>query len=200
MPIRFPGSSDSGRCWFLARAGDRFKVDVGPDLAAHRGFRVGCLGSVRPRGPVRCCWAGVAPLVWYYSTAGWAARRPESTYTGYLVLMSLVWGLLFVASLGGVYFPIMLLTRLARGGRPATRGCRAASSLSSALPVADDGRRWLLPLWPMLAFAGVVLAGRRGGLNYSTSRPGRLSSSGVRRGPAKSGRSRCGGYCWQSRR
>ena len=31
--------------------------------------------------------------------------------------MSLLWGLLFVASLGGVYFPIMLLTRLTRGGR-----------------------------------------------------------------------------------
>ena len=60
----------------------------------------------------------LAAAVWYASPQGWRPHVVQVTYTGYLALMSLLWGFLFVASLGGVYFPIMLLTRLARGGRP----------------------------------------------------------------------------------
>src|SRR5205085_12474474 len=101
-------------------------------------------------------WVGLASLVWWYSPAGWREPFVTVTYTGYLALMSVLWGLLFVASLGGVYFPIMLLTRLARGGRPGdTQMTRGQLVFLGAYLSLTTAAAWLLPLWPTLAFAGL---------------------------------------------
>ena len=61
---------------------------------------------------------------------------------------------LFVASLGGVYFPIMLLTRLARRGRPGeTQMTRGQLVFLGVYLSVTTAAAWMLPLWPMLAFA-----------------------------------------------
>jgi len=161
-----------GLVWGIARAGDRFKVDVGPDLRGTPPIPRRLPTAVYLIGLVLLVWAMLAGVIWYFSPGGWRPHVVPVTYTGYLVLMSLLWGLLFVASLGGVYFPIMLITRLARGGRAAdpkmTRGQLVFLGVYLTVTTAAA---WLLPLWPMLAFAGlcwliVVL------LNLVPGRPG----------------------------
>jgi len=160
-----------GLLWRIAKISDRFKVDIGPDL---RGT---------PRIPRRLprvvylvvffllCWAAGAAAVWYYCPEGWRPHIVPITYTGYLALMSVIWGLLFVASLGGVYFPIMLLTRLARAGRGDPRISRGQLVFLAIYLSITTAAAWLLPLWPMLAFAGlcwlVVFA-----LSFVRERPG----------------------------
>jgi hypothetical protein len=145
-----------GMVWSVARAGDRFKVDVGPDLRGTPPIPRRLPAAIYVIGLVLIAWAAAAAVIWYYSPGGWRPYVVQVTYTGYLVLMSLLWGLLFVASLGGVYFPIMLLTRLARRGRAAdpkmTRG--QLVFLGAYLSI-TTAAAWLLPLWPMLGFAGV---------------------------------------------
>ena len=142
--------------WVLARAGDRFKVDLGPDLRGTPFIPRRMPAAVVGAGLFLTLWVGVAAVVWWYSPQGWRSPLVTVTYTGYLALMSLLWGMLFVASLGGVYFPIMLLTRLARGGRPGdsqmTRGQLVFLGAYLSLTTAAA---WLLPLWPMLVFAGL---------------------------------------------
>src|SRR5262249_36963037 len=96
----------------------------------------------------------------------------QVTYTGYLALMSLLWGLLFVALLGGVYFPIMLLTRLARVGRPGeTQMTRGQLLFLAGYLSLTTAASWLLPIWPVLVFAGVCWL-TVVGLNLVRGRPG----------------------------
>ncbi|HEX3147820.1 MAG TPA: hypothetical protein VHR66_07025 [Gemmataceae bacterium] len=146
-----------GACtWFLARAGDRFKVDIGPDLRGTphiaRRLPTAVFGVVF----LLAIWVVGASVVWWYSPSGWREPIVTVTYTGYLALMSLLWGMLFVASLGGVYFPIMLLTRLARGGRPGdTQMTRGQLVFLAAYLTLTTAAAWLLPLWPVLVVAGV---------------------------------------------
>lgn len=143
--------------WFAARAGDHFKVDLGPDLRGTPPIPRRLPAAVYAAAAALAGWAALATVVWYFSPQGWRAPVIQVTYTGYLALMSLLWGMLFVVSLGGVYFPIMLLTRLARGGRPGeaqmTRGQLVFLAAYLSLTTAAA---WLLPLWPTLAFAGLV--------------------------------------------
>jgi hypothetical protein len=145
-----------GLVWGIARAGDRFKVDIGPDLRGSPLIPRRLPAAVYLIGFVLALWAASAAAVWYFSPGGWRPYVVQVSYTGYLVLMSLLWGLLFVASLGGVYFPIMLMTRLIRGGRvadpPMTRGQLVFLALYLTITTAAA---WLLPLWPMLVFAGL---------------------------------------------
>ncbi|HJZ94852.1 MAG TPA: hypothetical protein VKE40_28555, partial [Gemmataceae bacterium] len=156
----------------LARLGSRFKVDLGPDLRGSPHIPRRLPDAVYALAVFFAAWSAMAATIWYYSPQGWRPFIVPVTYTGYLALMSLLWGLLFVASLGGVYFPIMLTTRLARGGRPGepkmSRG--QLVFLASYLSITTMAA-WLLPLWPTLAFAGacwlVVLV-----LNLLPYRPG----------------------------
>jgi hypothetical protein len=158
--------------WFMARAGDRFKVDLGPDLRGTPLIPRRLPAAIYATGLVLAVWAALAATIWYYSPQGWRPGIVQVTYTGYLALMSLLWGMLFVASLGGVYFPIMLLTRLARGGRPGdsqmTRGQLVFLAAYLSLTTAAA---WTLPLWPTLAFAGLVWLVAIG-INLVPGRPG----------------------------
>src|SRR5262245_4691947 len=158
--------------WFLARAGDRFKVDVGPDLRGTPPLPRRLPAAVYAANLVLACWTALAVVVWYYSAAGWRPLVVQVTYTGYLALMSLLWGLLFVALLGGVYFPIMLLTRLARGGRSGeTQMTRGQLLFLAAYLSLTTAASWLLPLWPVLVFAGLCWL-TVVGLNLVPGRPG----------------------------
>ncbi|MSR54686.1 MAG: hypothetical protein EXS09_15575 [Gemmataceae bacterium] len=141
--------------WRVARFGDRFKVDVGPDLRGTpplpRRLPAAFYGVIF----LLLLWTGIATLVWCYSPEGWRPHLAQVTYSGYLALMSILWGLLFVASLGGVYFPIMLLTRLAHGGRPGDlKISRGQLVFLAAYLTLTTAAAWMLPLWPILAFAG----------------------------------------------
>jgi hypothetical protein len=142
--------------WGVARAGDRLKVDLGPDLRGTPPLPRRMPTAVYLFGLSLAAWAGAAAAVWYFSPAGWRPYVVPVTYTGYLALMSLLWGSLFVASLGGVYFPVMLLTRLARGGRAIDpRMTRGQLTFLGAYLSLTTTAAWLFPLWPMLAFAAL---------------------------------------------
>jgi hypothetical protein len=158
--------------WFLARAGDRFKVDVGPDLRGTPAIPRRLPAAVYAAGFVLAAWTALAAVIWWFSPAGWRPLVVQVTYIGYLSLMSLLWGMLFVALLGGVYFPIMLLTRLARGGRPGdTQMTRGQLLFLAGYLSLTTAASWLLPIWPVLVFAGLcwlVVAG----LNLVPGRPG----------------------------
>jgi len=145
-----------GLTWALARFGDRFKVDVGPDFRGTPPLPRRLPVAIHLTGLLFAAWAALAAVVWWYVPNGWREPVVQVTYTGYLALMSILWGLLFVASLGGVYFPIMLMTRLSGADRPGemkmTRGQLTFLGIYLGVTTAAA---WLLPLWPMLAFAGV---------------------------------------------
>jgi hypothetical protein len=145
-----------GWVWGLARAADRFKVDVGPDLRGAPYIPRRLPTAAYLLGVTLALWAALAAVVWYFSPQGWRPYVVPVTYIGYLSLMSLLWGLVFVAILGGVYVPIMLISRLARGGRaPDPRPSRGQLVFLAAYLSVTCTAAWLLPLWPMLVFAGV---------------------------------------------
>lgn len=157
--------------WWVARFGDRFKVDVGPDLRGTphipRGLPFAYYGAVF----LLTLWAVGAGAAWYYAPGGWRPYMVMVTYTGYLVLLSLLWGLLFIASLGGVYFPIMLLSRLAKNTRASdARLSRGQLLFLGVYLAATITGVWLLPLWPMLAFAGICWLAV-GVLNFLPTKP-----------------------------
>ncbi len=160
--------------WAVARLGDRLKVDIGPDLRGTPFIRRGLPLAVHLVFALLTVWVVVAALIGYASADGWRPYVVLVTYTGYLATMCLLWGLLFVALLGGVYFPIMLLTRLAGGRKPGAKGFSRGQLwfLGSYFAVTATAA-WALPLWPMLAFAwafwfAVTL------LNILPDRPGQL--------------------------
>jgi len=139
----------------LSRVGDRFKVDIGPDLRGTPHIRRRLPAILYVLALFLAVWGAAAALVWYYSPHGWRPYVVPVTYTGYLALLSLLWGFLFVAYLGGVYFPIMLTSRLARGGRPGEpKMSRGQLVFLAAYLSVTTAAAWLLPLWPMLVFAG----------------------------------------------
>lgn len=145
-----------GALWWVAKFADRLKVDVGPDLRGTPPLRRRLPIAVHIAGLLLAGWAVGAAAIWYYCPEGWRPHVVWLTYTGYLVLMSMLWGLLFVGSLGGVYFPIMLLTRLARSGRVGdTKFSRGQLVFLAVYLSITTAAAWLLPLWPVLAFGGV---------------------------------------------
>jgi hypothetical protein len=161
-----------GMVWNVARIADRFKVDLGPDLRGTPPIPRRLPAAFYGVGLFLATWAAGAAAVWYYCPEGWRPHIVQGTYTGYLVVMSVLWGLLFVASLGGVYFPIMLLTRLAHGGRPGDlKISRGQLVFLATYLTLTTAAAWLLPLWPILGFTVlcwlVVFA-----INFIPDRPG----------------------------
>jgi len=142
--------------WYIARFGDRFKLELGPDLKGAPKLPRQLPLAYYLLVLALAAWAAGAAGVWWLAPLGWRPAFVQVTYIGYLAVMSVLWGLLFVASLGGVYFPIMLLTRLARGAGPADfkMSRRQLVFLTSYLTV-TTAAAWYLPIWPTLAFAGL---------------------------------------------
>jgi hypothetical protein len=145
-----------GALWWLAKFADRLKVDIGPDLRGTPALPRRLPLVVHIIGLFLAVWAAGAAVIWYYCPEGWRSHVVWLTYTGYLVLMSMLWGFLFVGSLGGVYFPIMLLTRLARSGRVGEpRFSRGQLVFLAVYLTITTAAAWVLPLWPVLAFGGL---------------------------------------------
>ena len=146
--------------WKLARVGDRFKIEFGPDL---RGappiprklpftvYLIGCLFIV---------WGVAAVALWHYLPMSWRSYAIQGSFTLYLVGMVCLWGLLFAGLLGGIYFPFMLFNYLSP--RPVTRPeepkmSRGQLIFLSSYVLSVAAACWLLPLWIVPAFCGVVL-------------------------------------------
>ena len=142
--------------WFVARFGDRFKLELGPDLKGSPTLPRRLPFAFYLVVTALVCWVATAAGVWWLVPGGWRPAFVQVSYIGYLAVMSLLWGLLFVASLGGVYFPIMLLTRLARGAAQADfRMSRRQLTFLTSYLAATTAAAWYLPLWPTLAFSGL---------------------------------------------
>jgi hypothetical protein len=142
------------RTWFLARFGDRFKVDFGPDLRCTPPIPRGYPSAFYYLVAIFLVWGGLASLTWWALPQGWRDPVVTVSYIGYLSMMSVLWGLLFVAYLGGIYFPIMLFTRLANpGSKGEAKLNRRQLVFFTTYVVSTVTASWLLPLWPMLAFA-----------------------------------------------
>jgi hypothetical protein len=161
-----------GWVWALARAADRYKVDLGPDLRGTPHIPRRLPTAVYLGGLALAAWAAAAAAVWFFSPTGWRPYVVLVSYTGYLTAMSLLWGLMFLAILGGVCLPIMLLTRLAHGGRgqEAWMGRGQLAFLAGYATVIISAGLWL-PIWPTLAFAGVCWLAALG-LALVPDRPG----------------------------
>jgi hypothetical protein len=145
-----------GALWWVAKFADRLKVDVGPDLRGTPALSRRLPAVFYIAGLILSAWVALAAVIWCFCPEGWRPHVVWLTYTGYLVLMSVLWGLLFVGSLGGVYFPIMLLTRLARSGRSGDpRFSRGQLVFLAVYLTITTAAAWILPLWPVIAFAGV---------------------------------------------
>ncbi|WP_020474098.1 diguanylate cyclase family protein [Zavarzinella formosa] len=142
--------------WLVARSGDRFKLELGPDLKGSpklpRRLPLGYYLVVLALS----VWLTAAATVWWFFPLGWRPQLVFVTYTGYLAVMSVLWGMIFVASLGGVYFPIMLLTRLARGeGQTDFKMSRRQLIFLVSYLAITTGAAWYLPIWPTLVFSAL---------------------------------------------
>ena len=149
--------------WVIARLGDRFRIELGPDLKGTPKLP----GRVPPVYHLvllaLSAWALLAGLVWWFFPGGWRAPLVTVSYTAYLGLMSILWGLMFVAALGGVYLPVRLLTRLAMGaGQTDLRMSFRQLTFLTCYLSAVTAAAWYLPLWLPFAFMGLfwlVVAG-----------------------------------------
>src|SRR5262245_57370981 len=134
----------------LACIGNAFKLDFGPDLRGTPPI---------PRKLPRCVhgvliglllWTGVAILVWSLLPNSLRSFAIQGSYTLYLVGMLLLWGMLFVGALGGIYLPFMVFNYLCP--RPATnpkepRVSRGQLLFLTAYCFAIGCAMMFLPLW-----------------------------------------------------
>lgn len=143
--------------WVVARLADRLKIEFGPDLRGH------------PTLPVRVpllhhlilltlvAIAAIGALVWWNFPLGWRSAIVFFSYTAYLAVMSVLWGMLFVAALGGVYIPVRLLNRFS--GSERQNDLRISSRqfiFLGAYVVFVAAAAWYLPAWLPLAFLGLA--------------------------------------------
>jgi hypothetical protein len=158
--------------WSIGHYADLYKLEIGPDL---RGTP-----PIRRQLPVPyyylvaflTLWSGLAATIWYFWPDGWRPLIVPVTYMGYLVLLIVLWGLMFVAALGGIYFPIMLMSRLSNQPRPGeVRMSRSQITFITLYFGITVLAVWKLPIWPALAFSGLCWLGL---LTYSLAphRPG----------------------------
>lgn len=140
--------------WHISKFAERYRIEFGPDLK--------CNPPLPNRLPfiyygivlALIAWISVVSLIWGYSPFGWRPLMVQISYIGYLAGMSILWGLLFIASMGGVYFPIMLLTRLARGEGQADFNMSRRQLIFLIVYLASTtGAAWYLPTWPPMLFA-----------------------------------------------
>ena len=147
-----------GFVWRAARYGDRFKVEFGPDLRIDPPLPRRLPAAVSLTCLALAAWAGLAVLVWWAEPAGWRPSLIRVSYLLYLACLSLLWGMMFVALFGGVFFPIMLLNYLApRGGEPKVTRLQLAFLVGYLGAV--TAASLLLPAWPVLAFCAACLVG-----------------------------------------
>lgn len=140
--------------WHIARFADRFKVDMGPDLRGTPPFPRRLPKAVHVVGTILLAWVVLAAVIGGYFPHGWRPLVVPVSYLIYLTMMSVLWGLMFVACLGGVYFPVMLLTRLTDPGQPGDlRLTREQLVFLAGYLVGTTICAWLFPLYVPIAIA-----------------------------------------------
>jgi hypothetical protein len=139
---------------------DCLKLDFGPDLRGTPPIPRKLPKSVHLTVIVLLAWAAGAALLWFFLSSSWRSVAIQGSYTLYLVGMLVLWSLLFVGALAGVYFPFMLFNYLcprAATGPDEPRVSRHQLFFLACYCFVIFSASWLLPLWVVPAFAGVFL-------------------------------------------
>jgi hypothetical protein len=144
----------------LAHLADYFRIEFGPDLRGTPPLPRRLPISVYLAVGSLVAWSVVAMLLWSYLPNSWRSYLIQGSYTIYLVGMIALWGLLFAAALGGVYFPFMLFNHLCPRATPGPddpKMSRGQILFLTAYVAAVAIASWLLPLWIGLVAAGSAL-------------------------------------------
>jgi hypothetical protein len=136
---------------------DRFKVDLGLDLRGAPPIPRRMPAGVFTTLVGLVIWTAAFATIWYFFPEGWRGVIHVS-YVLYLAFITLFWGVLLLAMAGGIYIPLMLLTRLfpsALGGSKLGRPqLLTAVGYLTLILLANH----FLPLWIVPVLCGVVLA------------------------------------------
>ena len=148
--------------WKLAQFGDHFKIEFGPDLRGAPPIPRRLPIVVHLSIGFLALWTVGALVMWQQLPASWRSFAIQGSYTLYLAGMISLWGLLFAASLGGIYFPFMLYNYLVP--RPPVRPdeskmSRGQLAFLTLYVLTVVLASWLLPLWLVPAICGVFLVG-----------------------------------------
>jgi hypothetical protein len=145
----------------LVRFSERFKIEFGPDLRGAPPLPRKIPGFVNAGLALLALWCAGSVALWMNVGGSWRSFAVQGSYTLYLASMIVLWGVLFTAVLGGVYFPFMLFNHLCPRALPGaedprvSRGQLAFLSAYSSVVVL---LWYFAPLWGALAFSGVVWA------------------------------------------
>lgn len=140
---------------------DRFRIEVGIDLRGQP--------PIPRRTPTSMWWtlgwlvfaASLGLGAWMLFPEGWRSVLVQGSYLGYLILVTALWGVLFVGFVGCIYLPIMLWSHLAprtfyRADSP--RMTKIRSGLVVLAYIALMGLGYAsLPMWTILALCGLAI-------------------------------------------
>ncbi len=148
--------------WSIARFGDRFKLDFGPDLRGTPPIPRRLPWSVKFGVLGLLAWCGGAVAVWSIAPQGWRHYAIQGSYLLYLAAIVTLWGVILIGLLGGIYFPFRLFNSLYPSSQERTEEPRMSRPQTSFLIVylsAVIGAYYFLPLWIGLAIGGLFLLG-----------------------------------------
>ena len=142
--------------WF-----DRFRIEVGIDLRGTPPIPRRTPTSVWWTLGWFAIWGGMAFALWYFFPQGWRDVFVRGTYLGYLLLVTALWGILFLCGLGCIYLPIMLWSHLSprtfyRSDSPKMSKVRSLIVVLTYVAVMATAGA-LLPMWSLIGFCGFVL-------------------------------------------
>jgi len=107
-------------------------------------------GMVHAAVALLAVWCAGSVLLWMNVPGSWRSFAIQGSYTVYLASMIALWGVLFTAVLGGVYFPFMLFNHLvpkAQSGSEDPRISRGQLTFLSIYSSAVVFAWYFAPLW-----------------------------------------------------
>lgn len=145
--------------WYCSTLGERLKFDIGPDLRGEPYLRKGIPLVTYALVALFVGWIALAQLTWWAWPEGFRSAFIQVTYLGYLTGLIFLWGLLFVAILGGVYLPVVLIQRIIPKDRLSGEPhlSRRQLFLVALYLVTTICASYMLPSWPMFCVCGVAV-------------------------------------------
>ncbi len=163
--------------WYCSTLGERLKFDIGPDLRGEPVIRKGVPLISYALFALLLVWIAVAEAVWSLRPEGFRSISIQLTYLGYLTGLIFLWGLLFVAILGGVYLPILLIQRIipkeADSNEPNLT--RKQLFFVGTYLVTTIFASYMLPAWPIFGFCALAILVTWFWQATSPQRPDRLA-------------------------
>lgn len=163
--------------WYCSTLGERFKFDIGPDLRGEPYIRKGIPLITYALVAFFAVWISLALVAWSIWPDGFRSASIQVFYLGYLTGLIFLWGLLFVAILGGVYLPVVLIQRIIpkdrNSGEPHLS--RRQLAVVALYLVATITASYMLPSWPMFCACGVAVLVAWAWQTISPQTPERLS-------------------------